>query len=165
MTIRRISSRRVVLTATFLTLAAGGTAACDDPSPIEETRYTGPGETYVYEESDEYEPDYEPVEEDDEVFYCADEDGEIVAAENCADEASAGGLFFLWHSTNFARGLRPGDRLDGDGDRIEPGDRAARKAYKLPATGRVSNGTVKTNVVGSGSSGSSFSGSGSTSGG
>jgi hypothetical protein len=52
--------------------------------------------------------------------------------------------------------------LDG-GDYFAAGDREARRAFKLPAVGRVANGTVKTNVVGRGS-GDSGAGSG-TSGG
>jgi uncharacterized membrane protein YgcG len=170
MTIRRISSRRVVLTATFLTLAAGGTAACDNAAQVEEPAYTGPGESFVYESGEEYVPEAEEeyvpevdAEDEEEVFYCADEDGEIVEEENCDDAAGGGGLFFLWHSTSYARDLGPGQRLDG-GDYFPAGDKASRRAFKLPAAGRVTNGTVKTNVVGRGSSGSSVSGGGSSSG-
>ncbi|GAA1583655.1 hypothetical protein [Actinoplanes couchii] len=158
-----MNSRRVVLTATFIALAAGGTAACDAPQD-EETFYTGPGEVYEVPDDEEY-VDEEPVEEDtDEVFYCADEDGEIVEAENCDDDTSAGGLFFLWHSSSYQRGLGPGERLY-DGDYFPPGDKASRKAFKLPATGRVTNGTVKTNVVGRGSTGGGSISGGGTSGG
>lgn len=44
--------------------------------------------------------------------------------------------------------------LDG-GDYFPAGDRASRRAFNLPATGKVGNGTVKTNVVGRCSSGGS----------
>ncbi|MEU4427654.1 hypothetical protein AB0F81_44110 [Actinoplanes sp. NPDC024001] len=160
---RRISSRQVVLTATFLSLAAGGTAACDSSPTLDEWE-SGP----VYESAvdeggvDESTVD-EPAEEviaaeeepvdGDEVFYCADEEGEVVDEEYCAED-DGGGLYFLWHSPTYPRGLSTGAYLDG-GDYFPPGDRAARKAFRLPATGAVSNGTVKTNVVGNSSGGSS----------
>ena len=51
---------------------------------------------------------------------------------------------------SYARGMKPGNYLD-DGDYFPAGDREARRAFKLPATGKVGNGTVKTNVVGRGS--------------
>jgi hypothetical protein len=96
------------------------------------------------------------------VFYCADEDGEVVDEDECADGGTSS--YFLWHSSGYARGLRPGTSLDG-GDYFLPGDRAARRAFKLPATGKVGNGTVKTNVVGRSSGGSTGGDSGSTLGG
>jgi hypothetical protein len=166
---RRISSRQVVLTATFLALAAGGTAACDDPSDEEWesstvydssdssgfSGYSEPDDSEVDDEAND-EADDVVVDDGTEVFYCADEEGEIVDADMC-DESDPAGSYFLWHSTGYARNLRPGAFLDG-GDNFAPSDRASRRAFKLPATGKVSNGTIKTNVVGSGSSGRTSSG-------
>jgi hypothetical protein len=86
------------------------------------------------------------------VFYCGDEDGEIVDETNCDDDRGTSSCF-LWHSSDYARGMPPGTLLAG-GDSCPAGDRKARRAFKLPATGAVSNGTVKTNIVGRSSGGS-----------
>nr|BFE69490.1 hypothetical protein GCM10020092_027910 [Actinoplanes digitatis] len=164
-----MASRSVALTAAFLALAAGGAAACDsgysddsdfDDSPTytyssdyEGSGYDNSGSSdssggdddgYVEESGDE-----EPA---DEVFYCADEDGAIVDEEYCADNDWSPS-YFLWHSPDYTRGLSPGEQLDG-GDYFPANDGAARRAFKLPSAGKVSNGTVKTNVVGRGSTGS-----------
>ena len=126
-----MTSRRVALTTSFLLLAAGGTAACDDSS------------------------------EQDETFYCATEDGTVVDEDYCDDDANRGGgvgfvpLFFLWHSSSYRPGYAVGSKLPGGGNKFAYNDRAARQRFGLPSTGRVSNGTVKTNVVGKGGSGSS----------
>ena len=155
-----MTSRQVVLTATFLALAAGGTAACDTATDDEMEPYSSfddSGDTGY--STDSSVPDDEEEQTGDEVFYCADEDGEIVDDDECADGGTSS--FFLWHSSGYARGLKPGTSLKG-GDYFLPGDRAARRAFKLPATGKVGNGTVKTNIVGR-SSGSGSSGGGSTS--
>jgi hypothetical protein len=151
---RRLSSRKVALTATFLALAAGGAAACDAPSGDD---WDSAGTT-----TDTYEQPplggsgtVDDEESTDEVFYCADETGEIVAEKYCADDGTS--AYFLWHSAGYPRGLKPGTVLDG-GDSFPAGDRQSRKDFKLPSTGRVANGTIKTNVVGRGSSGSSSSG-------
>ncbi|GGQ54374.1 hypothetical protein GCM10010166_24140 [Couchioplanes caeruleus subsp. azureus] len=88
----------------------------------------------------------------DEVFYCADEDGEVVDEDNC-DDPGGSSAFFLWHSPGYVRGLPTGTLLDG-GDYFPAGDRTARRSFKLPPTGKIANGTVKTNVVGRGSGGS-----------
>ncbi len=167
---RRVSSRKVALTAAFLALAAGGVAACDSSSDDAEysdtTTYgsgtggyqAGSSDTgYGADDSDDY---GEPV--SDEVFYCADEDGEIVDEENCEDDSGTP-TYFLWHSPGYARNLTPGTVLDS-GEYFPPGDREARRAFNLPATGKVANGTVKTNVVGAGS-GSGLSGGSTSSGG
>lgn len=132
--VRRMTSRRVALTTSFLLLAAGGTAACDDSSEPEET------------------------------FYCADENGTVVDEENCDDDGNGGGvgfvpLFFLWHSSSYRPGYAVGSKLPGGGSRFAYNDRAARAQFGLPSTGRVTNGTVKTNVVGKGGSSTGKSGS------
>ena len=120
---RRMASRSISLTSTFLLLAAGGVAACDN----DDTQ--------------------------DEGFYCADENGVVVDEDNCDDDSGTSS-YFLWHSPGYPRGLRPGTVLD-DGEAFPAGDRTTRRAFKLPATGTVSNGTIKTNIVGrsSGASG------------
>jgi len=175
-----MASRKVALTAAFLALAAGGSAACDNlgddefggESTYESGGYNpGPGsgsgngssgsdlavEPAVAdpdeEEAEDEDEDEDEEEATDEVFYCADEEGEIVEEDNCAD-ADETSSYFLWYSPGYARGLRPGTFLDG-GDYISAGDREARRAFKLPATGKVGNGTIKTNVVGRSSSGGS----------
>lgn len=117
-----MTSRRVALTTAFLTLAAGGTAACDDSSDYDE----------------------------DEVFYCADENGTVVDEDYCDDRRGGGGGFFLWHSVAFASGYAVGTKLPPGGSRFAYNDQKSRTAFGLPATGKVSNGTVKTNVVGKG---------------
>jgi hypothetical protein len=150
MIVRRMSSRRVGLTASFLALTAGGLAACDSP----ETEVTEWETPIVYSESYE-EPAYED-EEEDEVFYCADEDGVIVEEENCGG-SHAPGAFFLWHSTSYTDDLTPGDVLD-DGDYFDANDKASRKAFKLPRTGAVANGTIRTGVVGTTAGGGSSGG-------
>ena len=126
---RRMTSRRVALTSTFLLLAAGGTAACDSSEEQEET------------------------------FYCADENGTVVDEDYCDDDGRSGvgvgGAFFLWHSVGYGRGYAPGTKLPPGGARFPYNDRAQRSAFGLPSTGRVSNGTVKTSVVGKGGGGTS----------
>lgn len=169
---RRISSRQVVLTATFLSLAAGGAAACDSASPKGEWESA---DTFDYTSdtaagAEDFElpatkpvttpPTEEPV--DQEVFYCADEEGMVVEEESCAEEDN--GLYFIWHSPTYSRGYPVGTYLDG-GDYFAADDRASRRAFQLPATGAVSNGTVKTNVVGRSSGGSTTVGGGTSSGG
>lgn len=182
MTHRRLSSRRVALTTAFLALAAGGTAACDasseeyDPtgSGIEyggydsgsDSSFSGDSGSDGYDSSDDSDDgsfdESDGSEASDEVFYCAGEDGTIVEEVNCEDDSGSG--YFLWHSSGFARGMVPGDVLDGGG-RFPATDRKARTAFKLPPTGTVPNGTIKTNVVGSGSEAGGGTGSSGSSGG
>jgi hypothetical protein len=151
-----MSSRRVALTASFLALAAGGAAACDSPEPevIEYETVTSAGDPYTEpeyaedEEEDEEDEEYEDVTEyEDEVFYCADEEGMIVEEEHCDPAYAGAGTFLIWHATSYARDLTPGTVLDG-GYAFAPGDRAARRKFDLPAAGPVTNGTIKTGVVG-----------------
>ena len=127
---RRMSSRAVSLTSTFLLLAAGGTAACDN---------------------DEY---------TDEGFYCADENGVIVDEDYCDDDDSyhGGAGFFIWHSSSYRPGYAVGQKLPAGGKRFAYNDRAARSSFGLPSSGKISNGTVKTSVVGKGGSGGKSSG-------
>ena len=127
---RRMTSRSVSLTSTFLLLAAGGAAACDN----DDTR--------------------------DEAFYCADANGTVVDEDYCDDDGNGGsgvGLlpFFIWHSVGYRPGYAVGSKLPPGGSKFAYNDRAARSSFGLPTTGRISNGTVKTSVVGKGGSGTS----------
>ena len=178
MTHRRLSSRKVALTTAFLALAAGGTAACDASSDEYDStgsgiEYSGYDSSYSdgsdsgsYDSSDDSDggssDDSDDSESSEQVFYCADEDGTIVEEDRCEDDSGSG--YFLWHSSGFARGMVPGDVLDG-GSRFPATDRKARTAFKLPPTGTVPNGTIKTNVVGSGSKAGGGTGSSGSSGG
>jgi hypothetical protein len=125
---RRMASRSVSLTSTFLLLAAGGAAACDNDDTQEEG------------------------------FYCADANGVVVDEDNCDDDGSraGGGVglvpFFIWHSSSYRPGYAVGSKLPAGGSRFAYNDRAARSSFGLPSTGRISNGTVKTSVVGKGGS-------------
>ncbi|AGL20670.1 hypothetical protein [Actinoplanes sp. N902-109] len=123
---RRMTSRSVSLTSTFLLLAAGGAAACDN------------GNRYH-----------------DEGFYCADANGVIVDEDYCDDNHyhGGGGGFFIWHSSGYRSGYPIGSRLPAGGSRFAYNDAAARRSFGLPSTGRIGNGTVKTSVVGKGGSG------------
>ncbi|MFI7545870.1 hypothetical protein [Actinoplanes sp. NPDC049599] len=124
-----MSSRSVSLTSTFLLLAAGGVAACDN--------------------GDEYQ---------DEGFYCADANGVVVDEDYCDDDdnnGGGGGGFFIWHSSGYRSGYPVGSRLPAGGSKFAYNDKAARSSFGLPSSGRISNGTVKTSVVGKGGSGTS----------
>ncbi|MEU4218804.1 hypothetical protein [Actinoplanes sp. NPDC026623] len=123
-----MSSRSVALSSTFLLLAAGGAAACDSGN------------------------DYH-----DEGFYCADENGVIVDEDYCDDDNNGGGFgpgFFIWHSSGYRSGYPVGSKLPAGGSKFAYSDKAARSSFGLPPSGRISNGTVKTSVVGKGGSGS-----------
>jgi hypothetical protein len=129
---RRMSSRSVSLTGTFLLLAAGGAAACDS------------GNRYH-----------------DEGFYCADANGRIVDEDYCDDNHYYGsGIapYYIWHSPSYGRGLAVGSLLPAGGSRFAYNDRTSRSAFGLPSTGKIGNGTVKTSVVGKGGSSSGKSG-------
>ena len=118
------------MTSTFLLLAAGGTAACDN------NRYHNEG------------------------FYCADANGVIVDERYCDDSHYYGGApYYIWHSPGYRAGYPIGYRLPAGGSRFAYNDQASRKSFGLPATGRIGNGTIKTNVLGKGGSGSKSSGS------
>jgi hypothetical protein len=122
---RRMSSRSVSLTSTFLMLAAGGTAACDS------NRYHNEG------------------------FYCADANGVIVDESYCDGSRSYGGAvlpYYIWHSSGYRAGYPIGYHLPPGGSRFAYNDTAARSSFGLPTSGRIGNGTIKSNVVGKGGS-------------
>ena len=79
--------------------------------------------------------------EEEQVAYCTDENGEIVDEDLCDDDrvGGGGGLFFLYVGA-FGRGLPVGTVLPSGGTRINPTDSAARQRAGLPATGKVSAG-------------------------
>jgi hypothetical protein len=130
---RRVSSRSVSLTSTFLLLAAGGAAACDNGNKTQ-----------------------------DQGFYCADANGVVVDEDNCDDNRhyGAGALVpFIWYSSLYRPGYAVGQRLPAGGNKFAYNDRAARQSFGLPPTGKIGNGTIKTSVVGKGGGGAKNSGS------
>ena len=190
-----MTSRKVALTAAFLALAAGGTAACDtqaeepEDTPATAARAAAPtsatpkraattappkraatttppkraatttpptraatttptraAATTVAPQPVVTTEDTEDADMADEVFYCADDEGLIADEADCDDESEES-PYYLWHSPTYAPDLTPGTYLDG-GDYFTAYDRASRQAFRLPTSGRVTNGTVKTNVVG-----------------
>ena len=116
-------ARRAVQTAALATAASTFLAACA----------TGPGED----------------DDEEQVAYCTDENGEIVDDDYCDDGYSGGGLFFLYLG-GFRSGLPVGSRLPAGGTRIDPRDSSARQAAGLPGTGKVSGGTRVSGGIGSG---------------
>jgi hypothetical protein len=163
-----MTSRQVGLTAAFLAMAAGGTAACDaapaDPVLAEPPRPSAspspkptrspsasPKPTLAAVPKPSPTPSPTPAED---VFYCADADRSVVADDFCDEESADydSASYFLWHSRTYRHDLGPGYRLS-DGSRIALTDRSARIKAGLPATGFVGNGSVKTNIVGRASTG------------
>ncbi len=120
---RRMSSRSVSLTSTFLLLAAGGTAACDSGN-----RYHNEG------------------------FYCADANGRIVNESYCDSSYYGSTPYYIWHSSGYRSGYPIGSLLPTGGSRFAYNDQASRRSFGLPTTGRIGNGTIKTSVVGKGGS-------------
>ena len=94
-------------------------------------------------------------EEQEQVAYCTNEDGEIVDDDYCDDgyRGPGAGLFFLYLGA-FRPGLPVGTLLPRGGTRISPTDTAARQRYGLPTSGKVTGGTRVTGGIGSGAGGS-----------
>lgn len=91
-------------------------------------------------------------EDEEQVAYCTDENGEIVDADLCDDDAGGGigpGLFFLYVGA-FRSGLPVGTVLPPGGTRINPTDSVARQRAGLPGTGTVSPGQRVSGGIGSG---------------
>ena len=99
-------------------------------------------------------------EEEEQVAYCTNEDGEIVDDDYCDDGYNGGGLFFLYVG-GFRSGLPVGSRLPSGGTRIDPRDTQARQRAGLPASGKVTGGTRVSGGIGSGLGGRSGTGAGS----
>jgi len=89
--------------------------------------------------------------EEEQVAYCTDENGEIVDDDFCDDDyrGPGAGLFFLYLG-GFRTGLPLGSRLPAGGTRIDPRDTAARQRAGLPASGKVTGGTRVSGGLGSG---------------
>ncbi|SFK96254.1 hypothetical protein [Geodermatophilus ruber] len=89
--------------------------------------------------------------EQEQVAYCTDENGEIVDDDYCDDDyrGPGAGLFFLYLG-GFRPGLPVGTVLPRGGTRIAPTDTAARQRAGLPGTGRVDAGTRVSGGIGSG---------------
>jgi hypothetical protein len=97
--------------------------------------------------------------EEEQVAYCTNEDGEIVDDDYCDDDyRGGGGLFFLYLGA-FRPGLPVGTVLPAGGTRVDPRDTAARQRYGLPRSGAVASGTRVTGGIGSGVGGTGSSGS------
>lgn len=89
-------------------------------------------------------------EDDEQVAYCTDENGEIVDEDLCDDDRGGGGGLFFLYLGGFGRGLPVGTVLPSGGTRINPGDTAARQRAGLPGTGKVSAGQRVSGGIGSG---------------
>lgn len=141
-----MSSRRVTLPLTFLLLASGGLAACDEPS----------------------EHDYE-----DGHFYCTDASGTVVDPDRCDEDSpnyNSGSFFYFMGSSVHAppagySSYPVGQKLPQNSVKFPVTDTASRSKFGLPTRGTINNGTVKTGVVGKGGMGSAVKGGGSGTGG
>ena len=90
-------------------------------------------------------------EEEEQVAYCTDEDGEIVDDDYCDDDYRGPGAgFFFLYLGGFRSGLPVGTVLPRGGTRINPTDTTARRNAGLPSTGKVSAGTRVSGGIGSG---------------
>ncbi|MBJ7452615.1 MAG: hypothetical protein JHC71_11080 [Blastococcus sp.] len=88
--------------------------------------------------------------DDEQVAYCTDENGEIVDEDLCDDSRGGGGGLFFLYLGGFGRGLPVGTVLPSGGTRINPTDQSARRAAGLAATGAVAAGTRVSGGIGSG---------------
>lgn len=132
---RRMSSRRVTLPTTFLLIASGTLlGACDTAED----------------------------EREDGHFYCTDANGVVVDEDYCDESSpnynSGGFIYFMGsslHTPPAGHSTYPaGQRLPANSAKMRVNDSAARAKFGLPAKGKISNGTVKTGVVGKGGVGS-----------
>jgi hypothetical protein len=128
-------SRNVGLSGTFLALAAGGTAACDnddDQYRNEERRY----QCAVEVAGEERAVDCDEVDDDQGTVYYG---GSYVPVFIHSYSHAGAGVAYA-----------PGQRLPAGGYRIGYKDADGRARAGLPPSGRVANNTVKTGVVGKG---------------
>ena len=101
-------------------------------------------------------------EEDEQVAYCTDENGEIVDDDYCDDDYDGPGAgFFFLYLGGFRTGLSPGTVLPRGGTRIDPRDAEARSRVGLPSTGKITGGQRVSGGLGSGIGGRSGTGAGS----
>ena len=115
---RRMTSRSVSLTSTFLLLAAGGVAACDNGDDTQ-----------------------------DEGFYCADENGVVVDEDNCDDDRVGGGgvgllPFFIWHSAGYRPGYPVGSKLPAGRQQVRL-QRPGRAVVVRPAARPAGSATAR----------------------
>jgi hypothetical protein len=102
----------------------------------------------------------EEDEKEDGHFYCTDANGTVVNEDLCDDPDGGGGGFFLMYMGSSLHAPPAGYRSYPVGHKFPPNyprvmnTAANRTKLGLPASGRVSNGTVKTGVVGKGGAGS-----------
>jgi hypothetical protein len=95
-------------------------------------------------------------------FYCTDNSGTVVDEDYCDDSNGGGGGYLLtymgssMHAPPAGHSSYPvGSKLPASAPKFSVNDKSARTKFGLPATGKISNGTVKTGVVGKGGAGSS----------
>src|SRR5215217_7916998 len=101
-------------------------------------------------------------EEEDQVAYCTDEDGEIVDDDYCDDDYHGPGAgFFFLYLGGFRSGLPVGTVLPRGGTRINPTDTQARQRAGLPANGKITGGQRVSGGIGSGIGGRAGTGAGS----
>lgn len=127
---RRICSTRTLAAGALLALAGPGLAACD---------------------GDETEQDYR--------YQCAIDVNGQPQAVDCDDVDDDGGFVyvggyshpvFIYSYPASQTAAAVGQKMPHGGHRIGYTDTAGRQRVGLPASGRVANNTVKTNVVGKG---------------
>jgi hypothetical protein len=125
-----MSSRRVALTAASFVAAMTFTAACDNGSDSEDGH-----------------------------FYCTDSTGTVIDESYCDDpDGSGGGYFFMYmgssmHTPTTGSSYPVGSKLPAGAQKFQ-NTAVNRTKFGLPATGRITNGTVKTGVIGKGGPGS-----------
>ncbi len=126
-----MSSRRVALSTAAFVAAMTFTAACDSGSDNEDGH-----------------------------FYCTDANGTVIDESYCDDpDGSGGGFFFMYmgssmHAPATGSSYPVGSKLPAGAQKFQ-NTTANRAKFGLPASGRITNGTVKTGVVGKGGPGSS----------
>lgn len=128
-----INSRRTLSAGVLAVLAGAGVAACDDAA------------------DEEYRTQQHQ-------FQCAvtaaDGSMQAVDCDDVDDDSGSygGSAVFLYSMpiNGTAPAHAPGARLPAGGARISYRDTAGRTRWGLPPSGRVANGTVKTNIVGKG---------------
>jgi hypothetical protein len=122
-------SSRVSASALTLMLVSGALMACDNAGDANEDGH----------------------------FYCTDNNGQVVDEDLCDNSNGGGGAYFLGYMGSSMHGSNTypvGSRLPAGHQKFSVNDKAARSRFGLPATGKISNGTVKTGVVGKGGPGS-----------
>jgi len=124
-------SRRVGTSALTLALVSGALMACDTAEDPNEDGHA----------------------------YCSNAEG-VVIDESYCDETSSNynpGTF-IWIGGTSVHGSNgnyaTGSRLPAAGHKFSVTDKASRTKFGLPSTGKISNGTVKTGVIGKGGPGS-----------